>query len=58
MLVDVSASGRHSPRLVMLIQPREDDTFTHRAMLVVNGPGVLFLLSHVHLIRSDKYSRY
>jgi hypothetical protein len=27
------------------------------AFLVVNGPGVVFLLSHVDLIRSDKDSR-
>jgi hypothetical protein len=32
-------------------------TLTHMGVLVVNGPGVFFLLSHVDLNRNDKDSR-
>jgi hypothetical protein len=29
-------------------------TFTHKGVLVVNGPGVVFVLSDADLIRNDK----
>jgi hypothetical protein len=32
-------------------------TLTHNGVLVVNGLGVVFILSHVYLTRNDKYSR-
>jgi hypothetical protein len=32
-------------------------TFTHRGVPVVNGPGVVFVLSNVDLTRNDKDSR-
>jgi hypothetical protein len=47
MFLQLATSSRHSPRLVMPISPRENDTFTHGAMLiclVVNGPKEIFLL--------------
>jgi hypothetical protein len=32
-------------------------TLTHNGVHVVNGAGVVFLLSHVDLTRNDKYLR-
>jgi hypothetical protein len=32
-------------------------SFTQKGVPVVNGPGVLFLLSHTNLTRNDKDSR-
>jgi hypothetical protein len=32
-------------------------TFNHRGVHVVNGPGVVFVLSNVYLTRNDKDSR-
>jgi hypothetical protein len=29
-------------------------TLTHNGVQVVNGPGVVFILSHVYLTRNDK----
>jgi hypothetical protein len=59
MNVDFSTSGRRSPRLVMheamlvLIRPRENDSFIHVALLVVNDTCMLMFSRFGHTFFLD-----